>query len=455
MQEFENSSTVNDSCAADALNNTIKETLLLISRRNSDEEVQLALQKLQGLLALSQTDNESLTQKLHKEIRNRKLLEDKLSSSEAKLRGIIESIKDIILVVSIQDKKLSNVEILPTCASNADATTNKLINKTAELFFGEETAQLFLQQVEQALDTQKNLHIDYQLQEEDYQVWFTASISPISDKSVLWVARDITQRKTAEEALRESEERFRAVYEQAAVGIFMVSLYGEFIEVNPRFCEIIGYKEELLKQVSWQDITHQDDIEAELMHVRQLFTNEISNYSLQKRFIRKWNRYYQEQWVNVSVSLVRNKQGMPDYFLGVVEDISQRKWTEDALRESEERFCAIFEQASVGIYQIKLSGEFIEVNPHFCEIIGYSESELLDLSWQDITDLDNLDSCMELMSNILNHKTNANSIHKQLIHKNGDFIRLKVSISVISDGNGTPQYFLCIAQKLLSSKVKV
>ncbi|MEO1433604.1 MAG: PAS domain S-box protein [Cyanobacteria bacterium J06633_8] len=447
MQKSENSSTVNDNYAAKALNNTIKDTLLFISRKNSDEEVQLALQKLHGLLALSQTDNENLTQNLHKEIRNRKLLEDKLSSSEAKLRGIIESIKDIILVVSIQDTKLANVEILPTCANNADATTNKLINKTAELFFGEKTAQLFLQQIEQALDTQKNLHIDYQLQEEEYQVWFSATISPISDKSVLWVARDITQRKRAEEALRESEKRFRAVYEQAAVGIFMVSLYGEFIQVNPRFSQIIGYREELLKQVSWQDITHPDDIEAELMHVRQLFTSEISNYSLQKRFIRKWNKYYQEQWVNVSVSLVRNQQGMPDYFLGVVEDISQRKWTEDALRESEERFCAIFEQASLGIYQIKLSGEFIQVNPRFCEIIGYSESELLDLSWQDITDLDDLDSCMEFMSNILNNKTNANSIHKGVIRKNGQLIKLKVSISVISDGNGTPEYFLCILEQ--------
>ncbi|MEO1561707.1 MAG: hypothetical protein AAFS12_19545, partial [Cyanobacteria bacterium J06632_19] len=132
MQKSENSSTVNDNYAAKALNNTIKDTLLFISRKNSDEEVQLALQKLHGLLALSQTDNENLTQNLHKEIRNRKLLEDKLSSSEAKLRGIIESIKDIILVVSIQDTKLANVEILPTCANNADATTNKLINKTAE-----------------------------------------------------------------------------------------------------------------------------------------------------------------------------------------------------------------------------------------------------------------------------------------------------------------------------------
>ncbi|MEM7715429.1 MAG: PAS domain S-box protein [Cyanobacteria bacterium P01_A01_bin.68] len=428
-------------------NNPVKDALELISRKNSNGEVKQTLHKLQDLLARTKADNENLNQKLDKEIRNRKLLEDKLSGSEAKLRGIVESIKDIILVVTIEDKKLSNVEILPTCGSDGNGTTDQLINKTAELFF-KETAENYLEQVLYALDTQKILHFDYLLQAEENQVWFSASISPISDKSALWVARDITQRKAAEEALRESEERFRAVYEQAAVGIFMVSLYGEFMQVNSRFCEITGYKESFLKQISWQDITHQDDIEAELMHVRQLFTKEINNYFLQKRFIRKWSESNREQWVNVSVSLVSDKQGMPDYFLGLVEDISLSKWTEDALRNSEERFCAIFEQASVGIYQIKLSGEFTEVNPRFCEITGYSESELLDLSWQDITDLDDLNSCTEFMSDILNNQSQSNSIQTKLIHKNGKSIKVKISISVVRDCFNTPQYYLCIVEKL-------
>ncbi len=447
-------SAVNDDYVAKTPNDNLKDALTLFHSRHNDE-IRHTLEKLQELLALSKAENENLNQQLQvirdrntRYAQSRKLLEDRLSSSEARLRGVFEAIKDIMLVVSIQDNNLSNVEILPTCVSDSDTTTNKLVNKTAELFFQEQTAKIWLNQVHQALDIDKTLHFDYLLEEEARQVWFSASISSISDRSVLWVARDITHRKIAEEALRESEAQFRAIYEQAAVGIYQVSLYGEFVQVNPRFCEIVGYEESFLKQLSWQDITHQDDIEAELMQVRKLFTNEISNYSLQKRFIRKWNKSNQEQWVNVSVSLVRNEAGMPDYFLGVVEDISQRKSAEDALRENEERFCAIFEQACVGIYQISLSGEFIQLNPHFCKIIGYSELELLDLSWQDITHLDDLDSSIEFMSNILNGKSTVNSIQKQLIHKNGNLIKVKVSISVVGDRFGTPQYFLCIVEKL-------
>ena len=136
----------NEDYSANESNNPVQEALDLISSKNINGEDKRTLQKLQELLVRTKADNENLNQKLNKQIRNRKLLEDKLSSSEAKLRGIIESIKDIILVITIEDKKLSNVEILPTCGSDADATTDQLINHTAELFF-KETPESYLEQV--------------------------------------------------------------------------------------------------------------------------------------------------------------------------------------------------------------------------------------------------------------------------------------------------------------------
>ncbi|MEO0932346.1 MAG: hypothetical protein AAFY21_00850, partial [Cyanobacteria bacterium J06641_2] len=95
---------------ANESNNTIKDALELISRRNNNGEVIQTLQKLQDLLVRTKADNENLNQKLNKQIRHRKLLEDKLSSSEDKLRGIVESIRDIILVVSTLDNFLSSMD---------------------------------------------------------------------------------------------------------------------------------------------------------------------------------------------------------------------------------------------------------------------------------------------------------------------------------------------------------
>ncbi len=143
---------------------------------------------------------------------------------------------------------------------------------------------------------------------------------------------DITNRKRIGAALRESEQRFRATFEQAAVGISHASREGKFVRVNQKFCDIIGYTREELLERTFQDITHPDDIQVTLEYVRSLLAGEIETYSLDKRYLRKDG---ESIWVQLTASLVRTRQGAPKYFLCVVQDISDRKAAESALRHSE------------------------------------------------------------------------------------------------------------------------
>lgn len=145
---------------------------------------------------------------------------------------------------------------------------------------------------------------------------------------------DITKRKRIEEELRESEERFRATFEQAAVGINHASLDGRFMRVNQKFCDIIGYSREELLQRTFQDITHPEDLAVDVEKVRSLLAGEKDTYSREKRFIRKDG---QSIWVQITASLIRNSQATPKYFLRVVQDISYRKATEDRLRDQVRR----------------------------------------------------------------------------------------------------------------------
>ncbi len=138
--------------------------------------------------------------------------------------------------------------------------------------------------------------------------------------------RDLTYRKQAEEALRESEERFRATFEQAAVGIAHVSPEGRFLRVNQRFCDIVGYTRAEMLACTFQDITHPDDLEVDLEYVRQVLNGGIQTYSMEKRYIRKDSSVV---WVNLTVALVRDPVGAPDYFISVVEDISERRRAEE------------------------------------------------------------------------------------------------------------------------------
>lgn len=136
------------------------------------------------------------------------------------------------------------------------------------------------------------------------------------------ILADVTLAKQTEVALRESEERFRAMFNQATVGITLVALDGRFIQVNPAFCEITGYSHEELMQMNFREITHPDDLAADGENALRVLAEEISGYSLEKRYIRKDGSIV---WVNLTSSAVWDTNGQPKYALGIIEDISDRK----------------------------------------------------------------------------------------------------------------------------------
>ncbi|MBE9037596.1 PAS domain S-box protein [aff. Roholtiella sp. LEGE 12411] len=141
------------------------------------------------------------------------------------------------------------------------------------------------------------------------------------------ILADVTAAKQTEVALRESEEKFRAMFNQAVVGINLVALDGRYLQVNPAMCDIIGYSNEELTQMTFQEITHPDDMEPDLVNAQRVLAREISGYSLEKRYICKDGSII---WVNLTSSIVWDANGQPKYALGVVEDISDRKKAEIA-----------------------------------------------------------------------------------------------------------------------------
>ncbi|AFZ12130.1 multi-sensor signal transduction histidine kinase [Crinalium epipsammum PCC 9333] len=136
------------------------------------------------------------------------------------------------------------------------------------------------------------------------------------------------------EALNESEQRFRATFNQAAVGIAHLGLNGQWLMVNQKLCEIVGYTQEELLQLTFQDITYSEDLDTDLEYVRQVLADQIQTYSMEKRYICKKGSVI---WINLTVSLVRELTGEPKYFIAVIEDINQRKLSEVALNRSSQR----------------------------------------------------------------------------------------------------------------------
>lgn len=152
--------------------------------------------------------------------------------------------------------------------------------------------------------------------------------------------RDITERRQQEAALRANEERFRATFEQAAVGMAHVGLDGQWLRVNDKLCAIVGYTRAELSTCTFQDITYPDDLDADLEYVRRLLAGEIQTYAMEKRHIRKDGSLV---WINLTVSLVRAPSSAPRYFISVVEDITEKKRLEQRTHEALDALLAMAE----------------------------------------------------------------------------------------------------------------
>lgn len=142
-----------------------------------------------------------------------------------------------------------------------------------------------------------------------------------------------TERKQVEEALRESEERFRTIFEKAAMGIGLTDLEGRILSVNPTFLRMLGYAVEELTGKSFLEFTHPDDIEKETKSFHQLIERKGDSLQLEKRYIRKDGQLV---WANLTGSLCLDNRGAPHFVIGMVEDITERKRAEESLKQSED-----------------------------------------------------------------------------------------------------------------------
>jgi PAS domain S-box-containing protein len=160
------------------------------------------------------------------------------------------------------------------------------------------------------------------------------SVNPVTLKGrpcALAIVQDISARKRAEQALRASEERFRAIYEQAAISIVQAEPDGKFVGANPRFCELLGYTEAQLQTMLLRDVTHPDDRAADEANLASALVGEQSTFSVEKRYIHANGSVV---WTELSATLVTNVDGGTPYWIGAITDITERKRAEEALRRA-------------------------------------------------------------------------------------------------------------------------
>jgi PAS domain S-box-containing protein len=237
-------------------------------------------------------------------------------------------------------------------------------------------------------------------------VWVRDEATLVKDEegnSLYWlgVQYDITEQKRAEEEFRQSEERFRATFEQAAVGIVQVGLDGEWLRFNDKFCDIVGYGREELGAVSVFQLISPDDFERDFDRGVRMLAGELRDYTEEKLIVGKGGRHV---WINLTVSLVHDDSDEPRYFIAVAEDIGKRKQaeverqrTQEQLRQSEERFKVLSEEVVEGIV-LSENGKVIDANRSLTEMFGYGLEELIGKDAIELTPAEYREMVMQRIS---------------------------------------------------------
>jgi len=181
--------------------------------------------------------------------------------------------------------------------------------------------------------------------------WFEMDVQPLDNGGLAFSGREISERKQAEEALRISEERFRRTFDLGLVGIAITSPTKGCLEVNEYLCQMLGYSREELTRMTWPEITHPEDLPANVAEFDRVLAGEIDGYTLDKRFIRKDGRFVD---TIISVKCARRQDGAVDYLVSLVQDVTERK----ALLVSEREARSIAEESN------RLKDEFLATLSH-------------------------------------------------------------------------------------------
>jgi PAS domain S-box-containing protein len=276
------------------------------------------------------------------DITERKQAEEALQESEKKYRLLAENSNDVIFVL---DMNLKYTYVSPSVKLLRGYEPAEVLEhspeKTLTPSSWDQALRTLSEVVELEKSGQRELDESRTLQLEMWRkdgttVWTEVKLSFIRDANrqpvgILGVTRDITKRKQVEDTLRENEARFRSYFETPLIGIAITSLEKGWLMGNDRLSAILGYSFQELKEMTWAELTYPKDLDPDVEQFNRILAGEIDSYMMDKRFIRKNGEIV---WTSLAVGCVRKQDGDVDYFVALIEDISDRKESYERLRKA-------------------------------------------------------------------------------------------------------------------------
>jgi PAS domain S-box-containing protein len=308
-----------------------------------------------------------------RDITERKKAEEALQDSERRLSSIYDTVGDIIFHLAVETGgSYRFISVNQAFCSVTGLSKEMIVGKLVSEVIPEPSFSVALGKYQQAI--RENSVIRWE-EISDYptgQLTGEVSIVPVVDDEgrcthLVGSVHDITERKRAAEALRESEEKFRRIFDEGPFGMMMAGRDFRFMRVNAAFCRMVGYSASELASLTFKDITHPDHLSVDSEFVMQVFSGEIPRYSTEKRYIRKDK---ETVWGALTLSAIRSNGGQFLYCLGIIEDITERKRAEEERERLQQQLQQSQKLEAIGTMAGGIAHDF---NNILTGILGFTE----------------------------------------------------------------------------------
>ncbi len=377
-------------------------------------------------------DGEPAVLSVGRDMTSRKLAEEALRESEEKYRLVVDNAYEGIFVVQDGVFRFLN----PRAAEGMGYTRDELVGKPFIEFISPDDRESVLQQHARRMQgddsrTRDELRI---VTREGTIMWVeleSVTITWAGKPAGLCFAQDITERKRAGEALKRTEKLYRDLVDKATDIIYVTDAHGHFLLFNPLGLRVIEYSHDEIAHKHYLDLIPDEyKKRVERFYGRQ-FAERIPDTYYELPMITKHGRTV---WIGQSVQLVTEGEQVVG-FQAICRDITDRKSAEEALRESEERYRAVFTNAAVGINIVDPDGRFMQVNEISANMLGYRPEEMQALTVFDVTHPDDVDISRTNLSTLIEGKVDRYRVEKRYIRKDGEIVWADVSVSAIHDAN--------------------
>lgn len=345
--------------------------------------------------------------------------------TENELLALFQAMTDVIIVV---DKDGRYLKIAPTNTSQFYLPPKEVIGKTLHEIFPAEQADEFLGYVRAAVESGEAQTFEYSLTIENQLIWFSATAAPLSDDTIILVARDISERKQAEEELKESEMKFRNIYENANDLIYVHDLQGNFLSSNQATERVIGYSLEEALKMNIADVLAPEFLEQAQIKLAEKMRGEAQTVYETECITKNGNRVTLE--IN---STIVCKDGKPVAVQGIARDVTERKEAENIKRLNEAKLKELFDHAPLGYHELDNEGRIVRVNQSELEMLGYEMDEMLGhFVWEFVVEEVSRQSVLAKLDGSKTLTPHERTFRK----KDGSSILALMSDRLIEDENG-------------------